>query len=171
MHLSLLVSSFILLAGVVDDLRSRKIHNQLVLVLAGISILSSVLIGGWPMLQQGLWAALAAFGLCLPLVMMKALGGGDLKLLVAFGFSSQWTSIFWILVYAMVWGLLLGLIKSVLDGQLKAVLKNTLQLASGILRKAPAPTTNSLHHIPFSVALFFGWLTYLTLMQTKGQLL
>lgn len=72
------------LAAAWFDVKERRIPNALTVTALGIALLTALL-GGLP----GLGASLAGAGLCLllalPFFLVRGLGGGDVKLLVAFG--------------------------------------------------------------------------------------
>jgi prepilin peptidase CpaA len=77
--------SFVLgLAAVIEDLRRRKLPNWLTAtgVAAGVAL---ALPRGW----NGVWPALAGaalgFLILLPLFLLRGMGGGDIKLMAAFG--------------------------------------------------------------------------------------
>ena len=150
--------SLILLAGVVDDLRSRKIHNKLVLVALLIAAIYAFYQGGSAQLLAGLFGATTALFFHMPLVAIRALGAGDLKLMVAFGMATDWQTVLAVSILAIIWGGLLGVFKAILSGQGLALLQNTLRLMS-----TPKEAQKQSHKIPYSVALFFGWLSHLTL--------
>jgi prepilin peptidase CpaA len=90
------------LAGIVliaacTDLRARKIPNWLVLVGLGAGFLLNGVLDG----SQGLLGALSGMGLALliyvPLFILRAMGGGDVKLMAAVGCMAgpqNWFSIF-----------------------------------------------------------------------------
>lgn len=80
-----------------------------------------------------------------------------MKLMLAFGLASHWQAVTSVAIFSIVWGALFGVIRALLDGQLLHLLKNTLRLTSGKL-KADSP---ELHHIPYTVALAFAWLSHL----------
>lgn len=147
----LLISAGILLAGVIDDIRSRKIHNKLVLICLAVAVISMMLLYGPSVLLPGLMASFVAMALTLPFVLSKALGAGDMKLLMAFAFTSHWSEIFWIVVYSFVWGALLGLFRALLDKKALTLLKNT-----AFLLTKNKPTEEQMTKIPFSVALFLA---------------
>ena len=67
------------------DWRSRKIPNWLTVsgILAGIILRTTL--GGWPSAKSSLEGAGLALGLLLPLVLLRALGAGDWKLMGAVG--------------------------------------------------------------------------------------
>lgn len=163
LSLSFLTPTAILLAGLIDDLYTRKVHNGLVLGLCGLAIAAHLWIGGVDGLVQGGLAAGFAFLITLPLVLMNALGAGDMKLLIAFGLSAQWPTVFWVVVYSMIWGAVFGLLVAILRGQALSLILRTIDVAT---RKKIDPVT--LQKIPYTVPLFFGWLTHLS--QTTGGL-
>jgi prepilin peptidase CpaA len=72
------------LTAIIEDLRRRKLPNWLTAtgVAAGIAL---AVPRGW----SGLWPALAGaalgFAVLLPLFLMRGMGGGDIKLMAAFG--------------------------------------------------------------------------------------
>ncbi len=162
----MILPSLILLAGVFDDLRSRKVHNKLVIALAAIGAIYTFVLHGTDGLLWGMVSAIAAISICLPLVLTRVLGAGDMKLLAAFGLTVQWNSVLWVIVYSIIWGAVLGVFRAVLRGEGMLLLQNTVKLAG---RK---PVENSsLQKIPYTVALFFGWLTHLALIHATGGML
>src|SRR6218665_3030537 len=78
---SLLTAAF-LAAGSADDLRSRKIHNPLVLILLGLSLIAASFIPEIHLFNSAQSFGLA-FVLGLVLFMTKVWGGGDAKLFLA----------------------------------------------------------------------------------------
>ncbi|MEK7356377.1 MAG: hypothetical protein AAB250_08000, partial [Bdellovibrionota bacterium] len=60
------VSSAILVAGVVDDLRSRKFHNWLFLTCAAIAVIAVVVMNGPAGMLMGLLGFAAGFALLTP---------------------------------------------------------------------------------------------------------
>ena len=159
-----IVSGFILSLGVLDDLRSRKIHNVLLLSLFPFTILSVFLCNGfsWSVLWVSSQSALLALFLGLCLYIVKAIGGGDLKLyfLVAFTWDAQTTG--WVLVYALPMSLLFGVVRTILKGEGKTLFLNVLSLVQ--FKKVKK---TQLQTFPFSVALLLGWLSYLLMGQME----
>ena len=152
------LTGVILLAGVADDLRSRKIHNTLILVLLAVAVAGVFLIKGLSGLLVGGMAGCLALTVGIPLYMAKIMGGGDLKLLFVFSLTVTWLSAGMSLMYSFPWALLLGLFKIILAGQLRDFLFNLFFLV-----KFQKPDFSSLHTIPFSLSLFLGWLTFISL--------
>lgn len=152
------IASLILVAGVVDDLRSRKVHNWLAVVCLVIALVSSFYFEGWYGLQTGLLSAAVAFAVSAPLFYFKIVGGGDIKLFVTFAASVSWTAALMTGFYSLIWGAIFGLIQALLHKQGIALFTNMMTLA--VQRKSEGL---SLHKIPFTVAMLMGWLTTLKL--------
>jgi|GEM_PF-896446 len=148
----------ILVAGVVDDFRTRKYHNWLFLASVAVAALSVLVAGGvqaFPVALLGLVAGVAVF---LPLVLMKIIGAGDMKLMAAFGFAAGWDAVLQVALYGLIWGGLFGLLATVFRGQGRVLVYNMVSIVSFRERKGL-----TLHKIPFTVAILMGWLTVLTL--------
>jgi prepilin peptidase CpaA len=152
----LLTSTAILLAGVVDDLRSRKFHNWLFLVCATIAFATVVGFGGLGGLFTGAMGFLAGFALLLPFVLMGMVGAGDMKLMAAFGVCAGWESVIAVLIFSFIWGAIFGVIRTALSGQLKTLALNMAAIVQMKDRKQLV-----LQKIPFTVAILIGWMTHL----------
>lgn len=159
------VPSLILLAGVIDDLRSRKVHNKLILGLLPVALVSQFLIFG----VSGIGVAALSFGLALcltvPMVLSGMLGGGDMKLLAVFGLATNMNAVLWVAVLSILFGGLLGLVRAMVSGQGLVLVTNTFRLL-----KREKIDSAKLHPIPYTVALFFGWITFLSLNNWGGLL-
>lgn len=153
-----ILSTLILVIGLGDDLRSRKIHNNLLIGLLLLALLVIFTMRGFDGLGYGLVSMSIGLALMLPLVYMKALGAGDMKLYGVFAFTSNPIAVMWILLYSLAAGAVLGLTKAAIGGELKSVLTSTAVVA---LHKDIKPSGH--HTIPFSAALLLGWLTYASL--------
>lgn len=144
----------IIIASVVTDLRSKKIPNQLLLVSLGITLLSILFLDG----ISGFWPTVASFGAAvvftLPLYLLRALGAGDIKLLMVISLLLTWNDVFTMIFAAMAWGALLGIVRVVLSGNVKEFIMNLFKI---LKRDRPSPST--LTQVPFAVAILFGFLT------------
>ena len=158
--LKLFLPGLILLVAIADDLRSRKIHNRLILFLFPIVLGLVFWASGFSGLKAGAISAGLALALAVPLTLGGVIGGGDLKLLFLFAWAVAWLDLFKVFLYALPWALALGLIKTALEGQLKDFFFNIVFMFR--YRKTKGL---KLHSIPFSVALFAGWLSLLTLQR------
>ena len=152
------LTGIVLLAGLIDDLRSRKIHNKLIIALTAVILTFILITKGFYGLLAALPGFAAALVICLPLNLMKVIGGGDLKLFMAAGLTMSAYETALVFLYAMPWALLLGLGKMAFDKSFKTFGENLMSIA--LLQK---PDPKKLHAIPFSASLFFGWLSLLTL--------
>jgi prepilin peptidase CpaA len=154
------IATAALLAGMVDDLRSRKVHNALVLALLGLILLASVYFRGFEGSLPGFSAFLLALVLAIPLFMLGALGGGDVKLFAVFALAVDPLTMFWTLIFSFVWGALFGVLRAALHRNLPSLVRNTYKIT----------TRQRLHiqefqKIPYTFALLLGWFTQLTLLR------
>ena len=92
------------LVAAATDLRARIIPNWLVLAGLAAGFTLNAMLGGW----HGLLGALAGFGLALliyvPLFILRAMGGGDVKLMAAVGCMAGPQNWFTIFILASIMG-------------------------------------------------------------------
>ena len=148
---STICSFGVLAVATVDDIRTRRVHNAVLLGLTLISVVVVFYFNGWPGLEKGLIGFVAGFALYFPLAWMGVVGGGDLKLMAVLGISVGAMDTLLIGVIALVWGALLGVIQVLLNHDFKALMKNIGNLAQG-----QAPDQKKLHKIPFTAAIFLA---------------
>lgn len=148
------VTLILLIAGVVDDLRSQKVHNQIIIAGFLISILFLVLFKGPAALLIAGLSFLTAFVSALPIYMLRIFAGGDFKLFLVASLLLSWEQVLIALAASMIWGSLLGIFQVILKGQTKQFANNMLALRYRI--KLPG---DKVHKIPFTVAFLFGFLT------------
>jgi prepilin peptidase CpaA len=158
-----IVASAILMIGMFDDLRSRKVHNQLLLVLLPVALLFSVYFRGFDGTMLGVGALLAALVVTVPLFAFGVLGGGDVKLFAVFAFCVDPSSMLYTLVYSVVWGAVFGLTRAAMQKRLIVLVRNTVKAA-----RSQRPRPQELHKIPYTFALVLGWFTQLTLLHAGG---
>lgn len=151
----IIVTASVLVIAAIDDLRSRKIHNNLLLFLLPLVLISVFFIKGAGGLLPAFAGMLTAAVIGLPLNLAKVIGGGDLKLLMVFGLTLNAQGVVFSFFYALPWALLMGVIKMALDKNLKGFAFNLFSIV-----KMKKPETQNLHTVPFSIALIFGWLTF-----------
>lgn len=151
------LATFILAMGLADDLKTRKIHNKLVIALLVVTLGYLCLFQNKEQIEMGFLAMACSLLVTLPLVLVGALGGGDMKLFAVFALTSRPDVIIWVVGYSIIWGAILGLVRAGIDGQILSVFRGMAELA--IYRQGPKER----HTIPFSVAMMFGWLTQLSL--------
>jgi prepilin peptidase CpaA len=154
MFFNYILPALILLLAVLDDLRSRKIHNVLVLVLFAVALVSVLIFQGVEGLFPALLNLLVALGISVPLVLLKIIGGGDMKLYAVLALVLSPRALIVSLLCAFFWGAVLGLLKVILDKKIGLMYINFLSLL-----KLKKPSSDMLHSFPFSVSLFLGWLS------------
>ena len=156
------VATGILIWAVIEDLRSRKFSNRTFMIATAIALVTTTVtalsMGGASELISLTLGFGAGIILFLPLVLIGAIGAGDMKLMAAFGILVGWHAVLWTGVYGLMWGALFGLIQIVMRGQLRVLKDNLLNLA--ITRSRG---NLELHHIPFTAPLLLGWLSHLVL--------
>lgn len=150
--------AIILGIGVIEDLRTKKVRNALILWMAGIVAVGLVVFGGAPALGQGLLGLSTAFILTLPLVLAGAMGAGDMKLLMAFGLASDWGTVLETFLLSLIWGCIIGVIKIVASSQVRQTLYNMY----GFINKNFRAPKTAMTHIPYTVAYMLGWISLLT---------
>lgn len=146
------------LAGV-WDWRSRRIPNWLTVPGLFSGIIVNVVMTGWHGLTASLEGAGLALTLLLPLVLMRALGAGDWKLMGAVGaFLGPWPFLVILLVSTAI-SALMGMVKVVQAKRVKATLFNLIVLFQGFLafgfRAHPEISLDNpgLIKLPFGVAV------------------
>jgi prepilin peptidase CpaA len=148
----------LLVICVVTDLRLKKVLNSVLSAAAVIAIAAILVIDG----RSGLWPAfgslVAAIVFALPLYVLKALGAGDVKLLLVISLFLTWDQVATMIVAALAWGSLLGIFRVILAGGFKQFISNLISI---LMRRKSQ--TLVLTQIPFTVAIFFGFLTALSL--------
>lgn len=160
-----LVATLVLVSGLIDDLRSRKVHNVLILALLAATVAASIFFRGLEGSLPGVGAMLLALVITLPLFMAGVLGGGDVKLFSVFAFAVNSEIMFWTLVYSFIWGAVFGVLKASIQNQLPLLVRNTYKAA-----RRQKIQIQELNKIPYTFALLLGWLTQLTLLRVEGAL-
>jgi prepilin peptidase CpaA len=143
-------------AGVIDDLRSRKFHNWLFALCCVAGIAVAFAIGGISSLMTGCFGFVCGIALTLPLVLLRVLGGGDMKLLAAMGLVIGWSALVNVLVFSILWGALFGVVRAISGGKARALTFNMFSLVA--LRDRQGLELNTM---PFTFAILIGWLSVL----------
>ena len=154
-----------LVAGMVDDLRSRKVHNALVLVLLTVTAVATIYFRGFEGSVPGVLAMLLALIITIPLFAGKVLGGGDVKLFGVFALAVDPTTMFWTLMYSFIWGAIFGATRAALQKQLLMLVRNTYRAST-----RQKIQVQEIQKIPYTFALLLGWFTQLTFMRVGGLL-
>jgi prepilin peptidase CpaA len=111
-----------------DDFRDRRIRNVLTLPLLAAGVAQSFL-GGTVSPVDSAAGAGVAFGLTLVLFLMRAVGGGDVKLLTAVGAWVGGWAVLYIFAAEAVVGMAIVLAQAAWQGRLKTLVRNTAVLS------------------------------------------
>ena len=153
-----LLAATLMPASVYTDLKSRKIPNKMLfaalLFFAVVDLALDGLSGGLSVLG----AVSAAVVCTLPLYIIKAIAAGDAKLILVSAVVLPWQLVVSTCFWALCWGALLGVVKIFVSGQAQMLVLNLRTLLSGQKLERAQMTA-----IPFSVAIFFGFGTAVTM--------
>ncbi len=160
-----LLPTLLLACAVADDLYSKKIHNRLLMVFLPFCVLvilfgedmgfqSTGLSFGFLGLIQAFFRLILALGAALPFVLLRVMGGGDMKLFALLALLLTVSDMFVILLISFFWAGLLGFFKTLLDKKVGLMLLNVYNLF-----KFKPPSSDELNTFPFSVGLGLAWLT------------
>ena len=163
--LATIIPSIILLGALVTDLRSHKIFNSWVMISIVLAACNAFYFFGWSGLQEGAIAGLVVLVVMIPLVLIGALGAGDMKVLFAFALTSTFQEIFSVLIFSILWGAVIGIVTAIFKGQIKRLFGNTLGILTGKVHD-----TSQFQKVPYTAALILGWLTYLVIGFSQGGL-
>jgi prepilin peptidase CpaA len=163
--LHLAVPSIILIGAVITDLRTKKIFNWYIVAAAFCALANSAFFMGKEGVISGLLGGGLAVVITLPLFFARVLGGGDVKLLIAFGLGTSYATVLNVVVGSFIWAAFIGVIYAALNGTIKILALNTFAILKGEKRE-----NISIHHLPFSVAILMSWITYLVMQETGGLL-
>ncbi len=172
-----IIGLLLLFAAAWHDIRSRRIPNALVFPGAVLGVLSHALLpqemGG-----LGVVASLAGLGvgllLLLPLYLLRAMGGGDVKLMAMTGAFLGARGVTGALLYILLAGGVLALVSAWRQGKLRMLLhkvklmlfaKGSGGAAAGSLSVAgnlPQSATEFAGKLPYGVAIATGTIVYVT---------
>jgi prepilin peptidase CpaA len=153
------------LAGAVIDVRSARIPNQLTYSALLVALMSRAVFLGLPGLKSGAIGMLVAGGLFLLLLMLGAMGGGDMKLMAAAGAWVGSTQVARLILISAIAGGVLAIGRMILRNKVGETLRNTMALIYYrlIFGLQPHPVMNvqspgSLR-VPYGVAIAVGALS------------
>lgn len=164
----------LLLAAAICDLRTRRIPNRLTFGGATAALLLSL---AAPHHGGGLLWALGGLALglvlMLPLYLLRALGGGDVKLMAMAGAflgpEGTWQAVIFVFVVggilAMVYALWHRVVGKLLRNALKTVQLLFMTVAAGIRPDARASAAQSVGSLPYGVSIALGTAAFLVARQ------
>ena len=144
-------------AGVMDW-RYRRIPNWLTLPAAAVGLLVNAALGGW----AGVKASLLGLGLSLlvllPFVVLKAIGGGDWKLVGALGAFLGPNRLIAVLIGSLIVAGAMAVVLVVAKGRVRQTLRNLAHLVGALMMLRMPPREVSLDNpdaakVPFGVAV------------------
>ncbi|MEO5823185.1 MAG: A24 family peptidase [Vicinamibacteraceae bacterium] len=106
------------------DAATRRIPNALTLGAAGVALAFGGAVDGWPGLAWSAAGLMVGLLLFLPLFALRAMGGGDVKLLAAFGAWLGPALVVWVAVYGAIAGGVLALMLVLWRGRLRTTIAN-----------------------------------------------
>jgi prepilin peptidase CpaA len=149
----------------VVDFRSRRIPNVLSAILVITGLASTLLPGAWISPWQSLAGIAVGFTIGLVLFVLKALTGGDVKLLAGIGAWLGTVRLVEVMAGAAIVGLVFVLVQSIRQGKLMTVLRSGAVLSVS-LAHADAVTAHSVvqtdkrnfaeRTLPYSLAALLG---------------
>lgn len=151
-----IVPSVILGLATIDDLMKRKVHNWLFLFCLALAVGHTVFFHGTTGLLNSLYSGGLAFLITFPLFLIKALGGGDVKIFTALGVATSTAAVINVFLYSLLWGTLLGIGMLILNKGFKSFIQNIFAIVT--LKKAPQ---EQLHKMPYTFALLCGWISHI----------
>jgi prepilin peptidase CpaA len=156
------------------DWRSRRIPNWLTVpgLVCGVAVHAWV--GGWHGTLVSLEGAGLALLLLLPLVVMRALGAGDWKLMGAVGAFVGWQMFLFVLLGSIFASGIMAIVQVLRVGRVMETLRNMVTLVRGFfafgLRKNPEISLDNprLLKLPFGVAVAAATLVCFCAATFKG---
>lgn len=170
-----LVLLLLLLAASISDLRTRRIPNRLTFGGIALALLYGLLAphphgGGFFWALGGMALGLA---MMLPLYLLHAMGGGDVKLMAMVGSfigpEATWQAVIFVFItggvaaigYAL-WHRMAG---KLLRNSAEAVQLLYINVAAGIAPDARASSAHSVGKLPYGVSIALGTLAFLVARQ------
>lgn len=141
------------------DWRTRKIPNRLTIPALFIGFTVHAVIAGWPGAKTSLAGASLALGLLLPLVLLRALGAGDWKLMGALGAFLGPVLFVYVLLGSILVSGLMAVVEVTRTHRVRQTLRNMYVLMRGFLsfglRENPEVSLDNpgLLKLPFGVAV------------------
>ncbi|WP_169303135.1 A24 family peptidase [Thalassotalea mangrovi] len=159
--IKILMTLLIFLIALTSDLRTQRIPNVFCLAVFAIGILIQALQSGWNGLGSALLGSLVACTLLLPAFMIRALGAGDVKLMIAVGtFTGPWL-ILWSILYAVIAGVITCIVLAAWKTGLSGLKKTASRYYQIIILRhylKPEPSEAASLRVPYAPALAIGWL-------------
>lgn len=152
----------LLFLAAASDIRTRKIPKVLTVTGFLVALVLRSMEGG-AVLVDGLQGAVMAFAVVLPFFALGALGGGDLKLLVAVGAFTGVSQFLMAFVATALLGVVLAVVETARKGALPLMFANTQRLGMSLLKRGGATERATIASpgaitVPYGVAIALGTL-------------
>ena len=159
------------LAAAIYDLRYRRIPNWLCAAGLILGVVVNISLSQWVGLRQAVLGMALAFAVYLPLFALRAMGGGDLKLMVAVGSLAGPANWFAIFILTALFGGAIALVLLMVRGGLIRALRNVLTILEELVHfRAPhrSDATLDIAHphavtLPHAISICCGSLAFLWL--------
>lgn len=143
------------------DWRSRRIPNVLTFSLAGIALLANGLAGGWTGLAASALGLVFGLAFFLVVMLLGAMGAGDVKLMAGLGALLGVVNVFWIGLFTALMGGVLAILYGLGKGSLPRMLHRTWELLKCIVLTGRLPKADELHasredYMPYALAIALG---------------
>jgi prepilin peptidase CpaA len=145
----------------VIDWRTRRIPNKLTFPLVFVALVANVVVGGWSGGLSSLIGLVFGLAFFLLLMLLGAMGPGDVKLMAALGALLGIVHVFWIGLFTAVMGGVLALIYSASRGSLPRLVNRTWRLVKFIVLTGRLPQAEELQasredYMPYALAIALG---------------
>jgi prepilin peptidase CpaA len=147
------------LVAAVVDFRTRRIPNWLTVPTLFVGIIMHAATGGWPGAKFSLEGAGLALALVLPLVLLRALGAGDWKLMGMVGAFLGPILVLFVLFGSILVSGLMAMVEMMRAGRAKETFRNLVVLVRGFISFGLRPNSKisldnpELLKLPFGVAV------------------
>jgi prepilin peptidase CpaA len=167
---TILPAAAVLLSGVaacVTDLRARRIPNWLTFGSTAVALGVHVMLDGWAGAQYAGAGWIVGTLLFLPMFLLGGMGGGDVKLLAAFGAWLGPGDVLWLAAYASIAGGLIGIAVALRHRYFNTMLRNLQTLLRFWWLAGPRPLPSltlergSGPRLAYAVPMFVGALVTL----------
>ncbi len=158
----LISAVLVALSGAASDVRTKRIPNWLTYSALMAALLIRFTLAGWTGLESGVFGMAAAGGIFFVLFVLKAMGGGDLKLMAAVAAWAGSEQVVTILLASALAGGVLAVVYAVAGRRVRQTVLNTMELVGHHLNSGlqPHPSLNvrdaDSMRVPYGLAIAIG---------------
>ena len=160
----ILAAAFALAAGI-TDWRWRRIPNWLTFPAVPVAIILHAFFGGWHGVRSSLLGAALGLGILLPFVLIRALGGGDWKLVGGLGAFFGPARLIEVLIYTLLINAVMALVLIITRKRVGQTLRNLGTMTAALFQLRPPGKDMTIDNpdaakVPFGVAAAVAVLLY-----------